>query len=113
MNDGADDGNGHVVGVIHEMFIVDGNDWYCNRDGGAHRLFHNTWGGTAKDATTMNVGPHREILVAGGKDLQERKRLLVKDADGLVVLPGGPGTWDEVGSVLQCWLLELFSRLNV
>lgn len=30
------------------------------------------------------------------KDLQERKRLLVENADALVVLPGGPGTWDEV-----------------
>jgi predicted Rossmann-fold nucleotide-binding protein len=35
-------------------------------------------------------------LVAGGDDLQERKKLLVKDAEALVVLPGGPGTWDEV-----------------
>lgn len=41
-------------------------------------------------------GPRREMLVAGGKDLQERKRLLVDRADALIVLPGGPGTWDEV-----------------
>ena len=37
-----------------------------------------------------------EILLATGNDLQERKRLLVRDADALVVLPGGPGTWDEL-----------------
>ena len=49
------------------------------RDGGAHDVFAN-----------------REMLVAGGTDLQERKRLLVKDADALIVLPGGPGTWDEL-----------------
>jgi predicted Rossmann-fold nucleotide-binding protein len=91
MNDGADAGDGHIVGVIHEMFIVDGNDWYCKRDGGAHRLFQNKL-----DNTTTKGGPRRDILVAGGKDLQERKRLLVKDANGLIVLPGGPGTWDEV-----------------
>lgn len=36
------------------------------------------------------------MLVASGPDLQERKKLLVKDADALVVLPGGPGTWDEL-----------------
>lgn len=41
-------------------------------------------------------GPIREMLVAGGTDLQERKRLLVDKADGLIVLPGGPGTWDEL-----------------
>lgn len=84
MNDGAAEGNGHIVGVIHEMFVVDGSDW-CQRDGGAHEVFHKN-----------ENGPTRECLVAGGKDLQERKRLLVEGADALVVLPGGPGTWDEV-----------------
>lgn len=69
---------------IHEMFIVDGSDWAdVVRDGGAHSVFH---GSLAK----------REMLVAGGKDLQERKRLLVEGADALMVLPGGTGTWDEV-----------------
>jgi predicted Rossmann-fold nucleotide-binding protein len=97
MNDGADAGDGHIVGVIHEMFIVDGNDWYCKRDGGAHPLFQ----GTADNKTKTDGSPHREILVAGGKDLQERKRLLVKDANGLIVLPGGPGTWDEVSIVSE------------
>lgn len=78
MNQGASDGNGRIVGVIHEMFIVDGSDWLE----GSHHTFAN------------NGGKH-ELLVAKGDDLQERKRLLVKGADGLVVLPGGPGTWDE------------------
>lgn len=32
----------------------------------------------------------------GGHDLQIRKRTLVKGADALIVLPGGPGTFDEV-----------------
>jgi predicted Rossmann-fold nucleotide-binding protein len=35
-------------------------------------------------------------VIARGNDLQERKRLLVEGADALAVLPGGPGTWDEV-----------------
>ena len=39
---------------------------------------------------------NRELLIARGDDLQERKKLLVKDADALIVLPGGPGTWDEL-----------------
>ena len=93
MNDGASIGNGHIVGVIHEMFIVDGNDW-CVRDGGAHSVFSNP---------QERDGPIREIVVAGGDDLQERKRLLVQGADALVVLPGGPGTWDEV-SQFRCYI---------
>jgi len=86
MNDGASIGNGHIVGVIHEMFVVDGSDW-CVRDGGAHKVF---------TSPKERDGPIREMLVAGGDDLQERKKLLVQGADALVVLPGGPGTWDEL-----------------
>jgi len=36
------------------------------------------------------------LIIVGGNDLQERKRMLVKDADALVVLPGGTGTFDEL-----------------
>jgi predicted Rossmann-fold nucleotide-binding protein len=82
MNEGADQAGGHIVGVIHEMFVVDGSDWADAADGGgAHSVFRSS---------------KREIQVAGGSDLQERKRLLVEGADALVVLPGGPGTWDEL-----------------
>mmetsp|Transcript_28236 Transcript_28236/g.67967 ORF Transcript_28236/g.67967 Transcript_28236/m.67967 type:complete len:193 (-) Transcript_28236:516-1094(-) len=77
MNRGASDGNGHIVGVIHEKFVVDGSDWFE----GAHSVFRDG---------------KNEIVVASGNDLQERKRLLVDGADALVVLPGGPGTWDEL-----------------
>lgn len=77
MNHGADDGEGKIVGVIHDKFVIDGSDWFE----GAHSVFRKE---------------RHEILVASGNDLQERKRLLVEGADALVVLPGGPGTWDEV-----------------
>ena len=77
MNSGASDSGGRIVGVIHEKFVVDGSDWLE----GAHSVFGR--GGA-------------ELLLATGNDLQERKRLLVKDADALIVLPGGPGTWDEL-----------------
>lgn len=91
MNDGAAMGNGHIVGVIHEMFLVDSMSDV--RDGGAHPVFDECLKNQSAGKTD---GPTIEILVAGGNDLQERKRLLVDKADALVVLPGGPGTWDEL-----------------
>jgi predicted Rossmann-fold nucleotide-binding protein len=116
MNDGCLAGNGHVVGVIHEMFLVDNGYWGNSetvtktviRDGGAHRVFENATMGSNEEHEESHSGaavaadehgPIREILVAGGDDLQERKKLLVRNADALVVLPGGPGTWDEVSQV--------------
>ena len=98
MNDGAVAGNGHIIGVIHEMFLVDGgyDAWggrKITRDGSAHKAFD----AALNNEKQESGGPIREILVAGGDDLQERKKLLVDKADALVVLPGGPGTWDEVG----------------
>ena len=98
MNDGAVAGNGHIVGVIHEMFLVDGSydTWESgkkvDRDGNAHTAFASA----LSNNSTKREGPLREIVVAGGDDLQQRKKLLVNKADALVVLPGGPGTWDEV-----------------
>eukprot|EP00339_Tiarina_fusa_P001771 CAMPEP_0117026780 /NCGR_PEP_ID=MMETSP0472-20121206/19655_1 /TAXON_ID=693140 ORGANISM="Tiarina fusus, Strain LIS" /NCGR_SAMPLE_ID=MMETSP0472 /ASSEMBLY_ACC=CAM_ASM_000603 /LENGTH=306 /DNA_ID=CAMNT_0004733881 /DNA_START=48 /DNA_END=968 /DNA_ORIENTATION=+ len=94
MNDGAVAGNGHIVGVIHEMFLVD-NGYFDRKDergGGAHKAFRPT----SSDGDRSGDGPIREILVAGGDDLQQRKKFLVDKADGLIVLPGGPGTWDEL-----------------
>lgn len=106
MNEGAVQGNGHIVGVIHEMWLKNGEDvkqqWGLQRplrNGGAHQAFA---GATLKSDSaagqgeTKQDGPIRELLVAGGKDLQERKKLLIDNADALVVVPGGPGTFDEV-----------------
>jgi predicted Rossmann-fold nucleotide-binding protein len=88
MNDGAVSGNGHIVGVIHDMFLVD-NGFFDGKEIGLHKAFNSASDGGRE-------GPIREILVAGGDDLQQRKKFLVDKADALVVLPGGPGTWDEV-----------------
>ena len=38
----------------------------------------------------------RKLFIAGGDDLQERKKMLFENADCLCVLPGGCGTWDEL-----------------
>jgi len=43
----------------------------------------------------------------GGDDLQERKKFLVACADALIVLPGGPGTWDELWEMACARHLEL------
>jgi uncharacterized protein (TIGR00730 family) len=106
MNDGAGEGDGHIVGVIHEMWLVESEgvrgvrdqERRTLRDGGAHSVFDGANGnnGTSGSSNSEREGPKREMLVAGGKDLQERKRLLVDKADALIVLPGGPGTWDEL-----------------
>lgn len=89
LNKGFQDANGpgYVVGVIHEMF-VDSNSK------------NNSW--LEGCAPVFSHSDHAEIYVAGGNDLQERKRMLVKDADALIVMPGGPGTFDEV-----CFLIVM------
>lgn len=110
MNDGAVEGNGHIVGVIHKMWLVDQGDWASTptgktlRDGGAHSVFENA---------KSQEGPVREMLVADGPDLQERKRLLVEGANALVVLPGGPGTWDELWEMACARKLGLHSSLPI
>lgn len=134
LNDGAHLGNGHIVGVIHEMWLVDnhGEDaaassaaassssssstpknnqtpaqWEAPRnlrDGGAHGVFSSLSSPSSATSSSFAANgddgaprqPIREMLVAGGRDLQERKRLLVDGSDALLVLPGGPGTWDEL-----------------
>ena len=75
------------MGLIHEMFVREGRDWFkswCSNQ---------AWRG---GGTTMDGGMH-EIVIARRNDLQERKRLLIVGADALAVLLGRPGTWDEVG----------------
>ena len=81
MNQGAADGKGSIVGVIHDMFLIDGKT-------GHHPVFNDT--GIIAD------GGYRELQLAGGKDLQERKQKLMTGADAIIVMPGGTGTFDEV-----------------
>jgi uncharacterized protein (TIGR00730 family) len=101
LNEGAEAGGGHIVGVIHEMWLKTHDSTL--RDGGAHPVFESTENAAAPSSnsttnrpSSSSAKPMREMLVARGKDLQERKRLLVQNADALIVLPGGPGTWDEL-----------------
>ena len=111
MNNGAQARGGHIVGVIHEMWVgsASSTTTTANNDEepeGAHPVFASTENagssaaadsnGTAVQKKRANNLAKREMLVVGGDDLQERKKKLVEGADGLIVLPGGPGTWDEL-----------------
>lgn len=114
LNEGAVAGNGHIVGVIHEMWLKGGEDvkkkntWGLERplrDGGAHAAFREAVGTTpnlsAPDVSNTQ-GPIRELLVAGGKDLQERKKLLLENADGLGTFNGrvvGNGVFGQIYQV--------------
>lgn len=100
MNDGVALADGHVIGVIHSMWLKPFDN--IQQEAGAHQVFESSEnaGGqsstASKSATAIAKKFKRELIVASGDDLQERKRLLVENADALIVLPGGPGTWDEL-----------------
>jgi uncharacterized protein (TIGR00730 family) len=116
MNDGVALADGHVIGVIHRMWLPSSSSSATTLPAnneqvvGAHPVFESleNAGGAGVTAPTLTTTTAptsvtqpqkkfiRELLVATGDDLQERKRLLVEKADALVVLPGGPGTWDEL-----------------
>jgi uncharacterized protein (TIGR00730 family) len=66
LNRGALAGEGKIRGVIHEMWIGEEEQ------------------------------PGIEMVVARGDDLAERKKLLFDNADAIISLPGGLGTFDEL-----------------
>jgi uncharacterized protein (TIGR00730 family) len=108
LNQGASDHDGHIIGVIHGMFEVDGAIWSSEEGKTTSDSPHNDATNDSKDAgshAAFQKNHKRELLIASGDDLQERKKMLVQHADALVVLPGGPGTWDE--------LLEMACAKNV
>ena len=54
------------------------------REPGAHAAFAaSSTTSSNKSGDEKGEGPIRELLVAGGKDLQERKKMLLENADGL------------------------------
>ena len=67
LNKGAHDKNGQILGVIHEMFVVEEED---------KRI--------------------QKMMVSKGDTLSERKQMLVSNSDCIIVLPGGVGTLDEM-----------------
>lgn len=49
-----------------------------------------------------------EIVVA--KDIAERIKILLEKADGIIALPGGSGTLDEITAVIECKKLNLHNK---
>lgn len=108
LNSGAEDASknsksssnlGKIVGVIHEMFIKD----TVRGEGGSSSSTISSSSGNGRShdwltkcAPVFSTCDNAEIHIAGGNDLQERKRMLVEGVDALIVMPGGPGTFDEV-----------------
>lgn len=80
MNKGVVDSNGIIYGVLHEMFL-DINGKIINLE---------DFFPPSKDKENVSV------VFAKGDDLQQRKRMLLENSNGIIVLPGGPGTWDEL-----------------
>ena len=72
--DGCIDAGGKVTFVVHQSFV----------DGGSSPALDEKNDGIA------------EVICCKGDDLTERKRLLMDKSDGLIVCPGGVGTFDEV-----------------
>lgn len=48
-----------------------------------------------------------ERIICSGNDLTERRKLLLSHADIILVLPGGPGTFDELWEAAVCKILSL------
>lgn len=69
---------GRIVGVIHKRWVVD----------------------EAEFAVEMEGGSGSQMIVVDGDDLTNRKRGLRDACDAIIVLPGGPGTWEEFMEVV-------------
>jgi uncharacterized protein (TIGR00730 family) len=67
---------GEVIGVIHEMWMPKG------KNDELHRAITN-------------------LRVATGDNLTMRKEMLKTEADGFIVLPGGPGTYEEFMEIVS------------
>ena len=106
------DGTGKVVGVIHEMFIKDkdrgisrrsnNSSSSSNDDRSNNRSNGNANSSKRKSLWFEGCAPvfknckSSELIVVGGDSLQQRKKNLVENIDALLVMHGGPGTFDEV-----------------
>eukprot|EP01035_Chromulina_nebulosa_P018277 gene18277-23954_t len=66
--------NGYVIGVMHELFSVDG----------------------IHESPLVD-----EFVLSKGNDLNERKQLLIDHSDCFIALPGGTGTFEEFWEIVS------------
>lgn len=85
INKGCRSTNGVVIGVIHEMFVVDGH----------------------VDSLVT------EMFISTGEDLTERKKLLRDNGDCIIILPGGVGTFDELWETVSAKSLKFTGLQHV
>lgn len=98
MNQGVQDGNGSVMGIIHKEFVKVEEEGIVEWAEGCHAVFQRRkhyQNNTNDDSDDLQL-PITSLMIVGGGDLQYRKKKLVESADALIVLPGGPGTFDEL-----------------
>lgn len=87
LNSAVAAGGGEIVGVIHSRWVVDEVEFAVETAG----------------------GKGSRMLVFDGDDLAARKRGLRDACDGIIVLPGGPGTWDELFEIVALRQLGMSS----
>ncbi|KAJ1640375.1 hypothetical protein T492DRAFT_929440 [Pavlovales sp. CCMP2436] len=73
LNAAVASGGGDILGVIHKRWVVDECEF-----------------------SVESAGKGSRMLIVDGDDLTSRKRGLRDSCDAIIVLPGGPGTWDEL-----------------
>eukprot|EP00904_Undaria_pinnatifida_P013766 jgi/Undpi1/951/HiC_scaffold_10.g04415.m1 len=115
LNDGVTERCGRVRGVIHEMWVVDHQEHPGVKDleivGGRGLQGASTppgYGsprdsrGAAASNDERNDKSCRAVAaqLAGGFPKAERKQALTIDADCVIALPGGLGTWDELWEIV-------------
>jgi uncharacterized protein (TIGR00730 family) len=75
LNKSVNGNNGRTISITHEM-------WTKNKNYSKNKIF-------------------TDEIVATGNDLSERKKYMKFMANSYIVLPGGPGTWDEMWDIIS------------
>lgn len=70
------------------------------RGGVIEGIIHRRWVVDEADFAMSEAVSGSKMVVVDGDDLAERKRTLRATSDCILVLPGGPGTWDELFEVV-------------
>ena len=86
------------------------NDTMLERGGDVIAVLHEIWmpnGGAKYSEVHPAV---KDVRVASGNNLSERKEMLKSEADAFIVLPGGPGTYEEFLEIVSERQIGFHSR---